>query len=76
MEKPTLDFIKNEFLSLLETQMNYSKKTIESYNHDINKFYLYLKDNDVNSIDLIDKNRNIKYEKEIKDILWQSIYQK
>ena len=56
MEKPTLDFIKNEFLSLLETQMNYSKKTIESYNHDINKFYLYLKDNDVNSIDLIDKN--------------------
>ena len=48
MEKPTLDFIKNEFLSLLETQMNYSKKTIESYNHDINKFYLYLKDNDVN----------------------------
>ncbi len=27
-------------------------------------------------IDLIDKNRNIKYEKEIKDILWQSIYQK
>ena len=56
MEKITLDFIKNEFLNQLKSQKNYSKKTIESYNHDINKFYLYLKDNDINSLDMIDKN--------------------
>ena len=56
MEKNILDAIKYEFLDQLKTQKNYSSKTIESYNHDINKFYLYLKENDVNSLNMIDKN--------------------
>ena len=50
MNKPTRDFIKH-----LELDRNYSKKTIESYTNDIEKFFKYLANEGIlfDQIDLI-----------------------
>lgn len=43
-----MEKFKEKFTNYLEAELNYSDKTIESYNIEINKFIEYLNDNDLN----------------------------
>lgn len=47
MNKPTADFLKH-----LELEKNYSKQTIDSYKRDINKFFDFLYQEDVDFLDV------------------------
>ena len=55
MEKVDLIQIKEYFLKSILDQKNYSKKTIENYNRDLNKFFKFLNDYKIKDIKKITK---------------------
>ena len=55
MEKVDLIQIKEYFLKSILDQKNYSKKTFENYNRDLNKFFRFLKEYKINDIKKITK---------------------
>ena len=55
MEKVDLIQIKEYFLKSILDQKNYSKKTFENYDRDINKFFRFLKEYKINDIKKITK---------------------
>lgn len=55
MEKVDLIQIKEYFLKSILDQKNYSKKTFENYDRDLNKFFRFLKDYKINDIKKITK---------------------
>ena len=55
MEKVDLIQIKEYFLKSILDQKNYSKKTFENYNRDLNKFFRFLKEYKINNIKKITK---------------------
>ena len=55
MEKIDLIQIKEYFLKSILDQKNYSKKTIENYNRDLNKFFKFLNDYKIKDIKKITK---------------------
>ena len=55
MEKIDLIQIKEYFLKSILDQKNYSKKTFENYNRDLNKFFKFLNDYKIKDIKKITK---------------------
>ena len=55
MEKVDLNQIKEYFLKSILDQKNYSKKTFENYNRDLNKFFKFLNDYKIKDIKKITK---------------------
>ena len=55
MEKVDLIQIKEYFLKSILDQKNYSKKTFENYDRDLNKFFRFLKEYKINDIKKITK---------------------
>jgi integrase/recombinase XerC len=56
-----MDKLIGKFIEYLEYEKGYSKKTIISYENDLELFYNYLKENKINSIKNIDYNTIRKY---------------
>lgn len=52
---------RNEFIKYLINEKGYSKYTIKSYNEDLNTFYAYLHENNINTVDYQLVRRYLNY---------------
>ena len=60
MERTSLKELLLMFLKYIETEKNYSQKTLSSYTNDLTKFFEYLEKEKIREIENIDKELAIK----------------